>query len=592
MQNHLEIPATQSVEWHISQYIRSTSDGVGARHAFQNEYYANGLQQLLEEDGVLSTQIAGEDTSAIQSLIDAAVTEYRQRGGYSQMHIPEENAATSQAFRTSPEYQALLRFIRPEATQTTTGSYLFSDTTLDTAGRYLEALQNGTKNPGAYLAQQMTRSNRTFADLSAKDLVTVLMNTRRPQLFAESQVRLDGSDWTLEEHAILAGISFMTQGTHAFNNGEHNARQVRRYTPPLPVNFVYISGALFRNTQTGLSNDLTTVINDNGMIDENKFYALYEQRLLPGLLLQNRVAHAQDKRLVINIPGVGCGQFAGQYGAQVRAALPRVLKKLFDTHGAELNRVDAVNYDPYQPMSEDTLTSTTTTGIRLMARPYLDLSSEARSCSLEYPRDGHDYSNHLLVKVVAWDPFSFPGNDIWNNSRVTDDGVSMASSDGIRALINMGQFPTCNTPVFQYGHHTATFGPGYHTHDYVGFAQRFPSTVTNDMLQMVPLRAAAVSLANSTNPDTTAAVTTGTEPDYSFLMQVLSGVAVVSGALAIIAAFAFFNAAALSIPGLVVASLGVVGLGLGAYGLFKYAPNSASSESTFSDIEISGEYNI
>tara|TARA_B100000683_G_C12082743_1_gene387565 strand:- start:222 stop:533 length:312 start_codon:yes stop_codon:yes gene_type:complete len=40
-----------------------------------------------------------------------------------------------------------------------------------------------------------------------------------------------------------------------------------------------------------------------------------------------------------------------------------------------------------------------------------------------------------LYKFVAWDHFSWPGNDFFANSRQTDDGVSAAATSSMASLL-------------------------------------------------------------------------------------------------------------------------------------------------------------
>ncbi len=386
-----------------------------------------------------------------------------------------------------------------------TGRYLCSEETLLKAQTYLKSLAAGTVQPGNRLANVLSAAKVTdFNAIDAKQLIAFLMDTRKPKIFAESEPFLDGSDWNLQETAILGDMVFSTTGTHAFNNGAHFGYQDHK--EPLDTHFLFIASALLRNGHGHQTSDMSDVL-VNGQLDEEAFYKLYERRLLPGLLIQNAQAKKDGTPLVINIPGLGCGQFAGHYGTQVREALPRVLKRIFETHGAQLDMIHTVNYDPYEKLVKDEFTTDKlpNTQIRLIARPLKGLPNGAPgivASQLEFPKDGTDYTHCRLIKVVAWDHFSFPGNDLWinqldlGNGRATDDGVSFASSDVVLALFAMGQFGS-ESPATRIQYNPKQ-GIAYAIHPqdnqvlgYGQLTQLYPSHVSVDMIDVVPTLNAA-----------------------------------------------------------------------------------------------------
>ena len=107
-----------------------------------------------------------------------------------------------------------------------TGRYLCSEETLLKVESYLKLLIAGTTEPGARLAKVLSIAKiADFSTINAKQLIAFLMDTRKPKIFAESEPTLDGSDWNLQENAILGDIVFSTTGTHAFNNGAHIGQQ-------------------------------------------------------------------------------------------------------------------------------------------------------------------------------------------------------------------------------------------------------------------------------------------------------------------------------------------------------------------------------
>lgn len=464
------------------------------------------------------------------------------------------------------------------------GKYLYSNITLEKAKNYLSSLQMGKYLPSIYLSQKI----KNFNKCSPEELIVALMNTRKPRLFAEFEASIDGTDWNALEQEILSEVSFVTSNTCAFNDGNHDHTKVLNYEIPLPVNFIYASGALLRSKNEN-SIELSTLLTSTGDIDASKLYTLYETRILPGLIWQNKEAHNLGKRLVINIPGIGCGQFAGKYRDKIRHCLPIVLREIFKNHANELDMIDEVIYDPYEPLKGGDSFSGDASHIKLKCRPYQFLPYDQRSNQLAYPKSGGVYDAYLLVKVVAWDPFSYPGNDIWGDSRTTDDGVSMASSDGIKALVNMGQFPTCNLKSFKYSQSSGIFYPedddGNNIYHY-DFATMYASDVRPEMCESIQVDQASFT-AKSTgvevrekNNSSNSVVNTSKKKNYFFQLQIISGIIAVSGVAAIVIAFVLLNAADLNAFGLVVEGVGFGLAGIGLYGMYRFKEKpSANQES-------------
>jgi hypothetical protein len=368
------------------------------------------------------------------------------------------------------------------------GKYLYSDKTLTKANVYLKQLQSGEKTPGMHLGACLKRDGRDIQSIEGRDLITMLMNTRQAQIFAESDVSIDGSDWNIEECSILGDVSFNTTNTVAFNNGAHV--NPTNHVAPLPVNFLFVASALMRNGRNNPTPDMKELLNHDNSLNEEAYFELYERRLLPGLILQNSAAKKDNVKLVINIPGLGLGNFAGAHREALSAALPRVLKRLFTKHAALLDQIHTVNYDPYEQPSNDEFSSIVPNGPILQQRPFKGLPKGALgtvASQLEFPKDGTNYQQGFrLLKIVAWDHFSFPGNDIWGNRRATDDGVSFASSDVLKAMFEMGQLQG-KLPTENFIYNPASGILKLEDIRHEDLAKRCPSHVTSKMIEVVSL---------------------------------------------------------------------------------------------------------
>ena len=108
-------------------------------------------------------------------------------------------------------------------------SVLIPPDTQSRAAAYLKALQAGQVQAGGYLRQQLA-TNDGLAGLSALDLLGRLCDSKRPQIFAETEVVGDGSDWSPLELSLLGDLS-VSVPVMVFDDGHHTAPTP--HTPPL-----------------------------------------------------------------------------------------------------------------------------------------------------------------------------------------------------------------------------------------------------------------------------------------------------------------------------------------------------------------------
>lgn len=158
---------------------------------------------------------------------------------------------------------------------------LISEATLTKITEYYSSIkQNGLEQAGAYFKAQLINH-----DLSTLDLATftkLLIQSKIPKVFAESGVYHDQRDWTLREESILGDIS-VHMPVQFYNDGGHY-NSFKNHSTPIEAYLAYIPGALLRSDRTGITADLKEVVVD-GEIDQQRFNALYERRLLPELLM-------------------------------------------------------------------------------------------------------------------------------------------------------------------------------------------------------------------------------------------------------------------------------------------------------------------
>lgn len=316
------------------------------------------------------------------------------------------------------------------STETCTPRYsiIIPTETVTRARSYLDELQSGVSQPGMYLSSGL--NGVAFQSLTELDLLGKLIDTKHPQIFAESAVYGDGRDWNLIELQLLGDISIAMSVT-IFDDGHHTSPTP--HLPPFSGTLVFTPGALLRTGQGGTPADWHESTTPEGELSLDGYYGLYRRRLLPALRYINAHA-ARPRSAFVTIPGIGCGQFAGKFQGQLGSRLRDVLSRLLSEHGNELPNLKAVYFDPYSACENS---RTQIHGISFMVRPLRQPGNQKKSqlCHpTSYAEPGDDFSECSLYSLVAWDHVSWPGNDFFAGSRATDDGVKAAATDSMRVL--------------------------------------------------------------------------------------------------------------------------------------------------------------
>ena len=141
------------------------------------------------------------------------------------------------------------------------------------------------------------------------------------------------------------------------------------------VRFIRLSG--YYTTAVGKEPADLEQVTAHGELDQAKYTALYERRLLPALLHAQHVAKAQKKRAVITIPGLGCGCFAGRYRGRLGDMLRNALQYLLEKYMDLLPDVGAVYFDPYNECANERLQIG---HISFLVRPFVDGNEKAQLC--------------------------------------------------------------------------------------------------------------------------------------------------------------------------------------------------------------------
>ena len=317
---------------------------------------------------------------------------------------------------------------------------LVHEKTLGKVKDYLGELKAG-KRPGNYLRKRLPDGD--VSQVVTEEFLELLVRTKLPQIFAESAVVGDGSDWNQQELSLLGDVNIAVPVT-VYDNARHTNPQVHRR--PFPATLLFTPGALLRNGRGHTPADWNEATR-NEEIDAGAYYQLYERRLLPLFLFADKAMRNEDKTAFITVPGLGCGQFAGKFRGRLGAELKATLMTFLENHGDRFSNIKAVYYDPYSECDNERCSIA---GVDFFVRP-LAQGNEGQS-QLCQPRDyeeaGDDFSHCELFSVVAWDHVSWPGNDFYAGSRATDDGVKAAATNTMAVLTEVeGHY---NAEVNQY----------------------------------------------------------------------------------------------------------------------------------------------
>lgn len=304
---------------------------------------------------------------------------------------------------------------------------------------YHHSLISKSAEPGTYVKVILERKklNEELPDISAEKLFKSILASKKPQIFAESAIKGGGLDWNDLELSILGDINIAVS-VQVFDNMARGGIKV--HAGPFEAELLYTPGCLLRGDRfvggdRGLP-DYKEVVHQ-GKINQAAYNALVDRRLFPILKYANEKSTAQQKAL-INIPGLGCGQFAGSFHGLLGSYLDISIKSLLQAHSKDLPHIALIRFDPYNECRNRQGEEERFGSLLYRVRPLLDNPGKTQLCSpTDYQEKDDDFSQCKLFKIVAWDHVSLPGNDFWTGGRQTDDGIAAAATDSMNAFASV-----------------------------------------------------------------------------------------------------------------------------------------------------------
>jgi hypothetical protein len=260
--------------------------------------------------------------------------------------------------------------------------------------------------------------------LPTKLLVEMFISTKEAVLFSENKSQ---SKFTLAEESILGDIIFSIEAL-AYDNGVHheeNGAKIITHDQPLPVHMVFVPGAVLANNGHA---DYRELVDQYGDINYDLFQQFYIRKLSAAFMEINN----KGKPVVVTVPTIGGGEFAGRFG-EVGQLFHIALEETLRQHASTLTNIKGVVFDPNasgMPNEERQ--------IEHMKFLVIDGNYGLTSSQLCSPEQYHkDFSGCTLATLVAADSKSLPGNDFWGNKRATDEGVKAAATNVMQVLTGL-----------------------------------------------------------------------------------------------------------------------------------------------------------
>lgn len=349
-----------------------------------------------------------------------------------------ESASTNSLQAVTSNSAELVNLVRPESRDY---KIVISIETREMIERYINALvtkKNGIK-PGPLLNQMLEKNGlKLTKDEAAKEdylerFFECLVQTKIPNICAESAPWRE--KWNNEEFSILGNINFAAPVT-IYDNGAHSSgdEKFKKHDQPFDGTLLFSPGVLLGKKQGTEDTPDKTEVFPEGKFNFDKFYNLYEQRLLPLLVYANDAAKRENRRAFLTIPAIGCGYFAGEFRGQkinnktLQTYVAEVLEELLSKHLPHLSNIQAVYYDPYEEghvAAETKIIGNTD----FIINPLLNKKGTGKPQLCKPEEYGEKYRDAKFFSIVAYDHFSWPGNDFYAGARKTDDGVKAAATD-------------------------------------------------------------------------------------------------------------------------------------------------------------------
>lgn len=274
-----------------------------------------------------------------------------------------------------------------------------------------------------------------------------------PMVFAEKLkvedhlIYKQNSSWSHEVASLLEGISPVID-CQQYHNGVFdyagNAYAIN-FDEPKPVKLLYVAGVCFKG-EYGESSEAYKKIVVDGNFQHRAYINEVKRRLLP-LIQYIDLTHQGDKKILLKVPGISCGVFAGDFkNGQVQKGLFMAIKEILSEN--VFQNIGACVLDVYKKNTllnnEEGKHSEQINGIDFIAyesQVYNQGKIPQQQIHIGSDASVYDekFSDYESCCFVAGDHFSLPGNDYYRGSPTTNDGNWANATDLVAQVIGVEQ---------------------------------------------------------------------------------------------------------------------------------------------------------
>ncbi|XP_028969188.1 uncharacterized protein LOC114828627 [Galendromus occidentalis] len=298
---------------------------------------------------------------------------------------------------------------------------------LQSLSDYRDALLRKSAEAGSHFGKLL--KEKQLEDLSTESMLELLLQTKKPLFFAKRSLKGDGSDWTPAEVRILGNVCLGVEVT-VFDNGcwKPKDAEFKTHAVPFTAHLVFVPGPLLTGSR---SPDYTDLV-EGERLNSSKYFELMKRRLEPAFDFINSKSSQERKALVV-IPGIGCGLFGGKFTKELPSILEETIARILHQNHQRWLYIKCTTFVPF----DGEMKSTSIGKISYRVRPHLKHKTPMLSETKEFEEGSDDFSKDHLFKLVAWDHFSYPGNNFFRCKRQTDDGVSAAATDCMARVLGV-----------------------------------------------------------------------------------------------------------------------------------------------------------
>lgn len=228
-------------------------------------------------------------------------------------------------------------------------SIAYSPVIEELLSHYLDDLKDDSQSKkttmGLHLTQYFARFGKKIKDVNTLELYQALLRTRLPVFFAERDGKFDGSDWNETEYQILA-LAADTTEVEAYDNGSSGYKTAIPFVyheKPERLHLLHCFAPIFKKG----SPDYKRIVDENGNIKYIEYYITIRDRLLPELLKYNNYLGGNKLSGIVNIPGIGCGEYAGEFKGLIGTFLNRAIQDILKIYSGNLKNITGVIFDPF-----------------------------------------------------------------------------------------------------------------------------------------------------------------------------------------------------------------------------------------------------